>query len=97
MVTKEDVEKAKADYAAAKNARYAAAKAVDAVVSTAYDKYQKLKREYEKPSVTKEDVDKARAAYDGTKAYASDVIDATAAAYDKYQKLKKEYEKCINS
>jgi hypothetical protein len=42
-VTKEDVEKAKAAYDGTKNARYA----VDAVVNTAYDKYIKLKEEYE--------------------------------------------------
>jgi len=47
MVTKEDVRKARADYTAAIKAADAAEEAADAVVDAAWDKYIKIRTEYE--------------------------------------------------
>jgi len=76
MVTKEDVDKAKA---AAVEADAAADTAVKASYG-AWDKYKKLKQELK--MVTKEDVDKAKA----------DAAAAEDEAWDKYVQLKREYE-----
>jgi hypothetical protein len=50
MVTKEDVDKARADYAVAIKVADAAAEATEAVVDATWDNYQKLKEAYENES-----------------------------------------------
>lgn len=108
MVTKKEVDEAKA---AAVEANAAADTAAD-VASTAatasygaWSKYAKLKREFEAKMVTEEDVEKAKAewmavydySYSSWKtALTADVFLETAVAayvaYDRYLKLRQEYE-----
>jgi hypothetical protein len=96
MVTKEEVDKARADYNAAAEAACDAAREAsydDSYAGAAGDaayaeilarrKYIKLKEEYE--MVTKED--KAKAAY----AAAVEAVEAAEAAWSNYIKLKEEY------
>ena len=74
-VTKEEVEKAKADYDTAYDVSWEASydtwpeadAAAMAAEAAAKAKYLKLKEEYER--ATKEDIDKAKADYDAAKAY----------------------------
>ena len=90
MVTKKDVEKARTHYYDAEEA----AKVADDVAeeaAAAMAKYIKLKEEFE--NGIKEEVEKAKAAYDVTKAYAITAIAAADAAWLKFQKLELEFEK----
>jgi uncharacterized protein YifE (UPF0438 family) len=82
-VTREDVDKARADYAVAIKVADAAEEAADAAEEAAWNKYIKLRNEYE--MVTKED--KAKAAY----AAAVEAVEAAEAAWSNYIKLKEEY------
>jgi len=95
MVTKEQVEKAKAVYAEAEAEADALAVDVEAAennVNAAWNKYCKLKREFETKMVTKEDVDKAAAyAVEADDKFAEAEDDAHA-AWTKYWELRREFE-----
>ena len=91
-----DAEWKNACYAAANAVAYGYAAAIAAayaaeIANAAWDKYTKLKEQYMRMKVTKEEVDKAKAAAVEADAAADTAVKASYGAWNKYRKLKEAF------